>query len=290
MRKFISKNVSVLGYSHKLSQKECQDSSLCWDNEKYNAAIVCDGHGGDKYIRSAIGSRLACTVGQKVISEFMSVLEKDRRLKKKFLVDDKQRESMILQLCRAIIQEWNKSVTKDCESNPIEMDVAYKTLSDEDKQSLLKENSKAYGSTFVAAVLSDLFYMVLKLGDGNVCIVNRSGDVQFAEKKSENLRDGSLQFNLTTSLCSRQADADFRYAYVPIKRKSVRGMILTSDGVINSYTSEEGFLRFMKNIYLSFCDRTMGNAVDELESFLPKLSQKGSGDDLSVAIICKLRK
>jgi len=48
-------NHSCQGESHKASDKECQDYSLTWQNEdkSITIAVVCDGHGGDSYFRSA---------------------------------------------------------------------------------------------------------------------------------------------------------------------------------------------------------------------------------------------
>ena len=40
-------NLSVQGASHIKRNKECQDSSISYSDEKIAIAIVCDGHGGD---------------------------------------------------------------------------------------------------------------------------------------------------------------------------------------------------------------------------------------------------
>lgn len=51
-------HISIRGYSHLLSNKECQDSSISWRGKKYSAVIISDGHGGEKYFRSAKGSEI----------------------------------------------------------------------------------------------------------------------------------------------------------------------------------------------------------------------------------------
>ena len=290
MKKFIAENITVTGYSHKLLQKECQDYSFCWEEDNYDAVIVCDGHGGDKYIRSAAGSRMACEAGHKVISEFMSVLKKDKKFKNKFLKDDKERDKMLAQLCRAVIQEWNERIANDLAVASIENDERYASLSDADKLDIMHNNFKAYGSTFIAAVLTERFYVILKLGDGNVCLVHGGGRTTLAEKYFEWLKDDNLQFNLTTSLCSENADMDFRYAFSKYDPNELHGIILTSDGVINSYTSKDSYLKLIKNVYLSFSKRNKNDAKTELADFLDTLSEKGSGDDVSIAVVCRKRK
>lgn len=290
MAKYIAQNISIRGYSHKLSDIECQDHSISWSGGEYVAAIVCDGHGGAKYIRSSVGSRTACCVGKKLISEFMRGLRSSKELNRKFSSSVDEREKMLSQLTRAIIQEWNKCVLEDSKSTPLSCDSKFELLTDDERQDILNEPTKAYGSTFVAAIMREDFYIILKLGDGNVCLVRGGSNVDFAEKYSPELKDDSLQFNLTTSLCSAHADVDFRYAFRTFDPRELHGIVLTSDGVINSYTNEESFLSLIRNIYLSFSSREEDNAETELRDFLATLSQRGSGDDLSVAILCRKRK
>ena len=288
MRKYSVDNVTIRGYAHILAGKECQDSSVSWRGKHYFAAIVCDGHGGDKYIRSAAGSQFACDTGKKIISVFMECLAKDKAFRTKFFSSEKSRDTMLEQLANAIIQEWNEIVETDCRDLPITSDPRFELLSDEQKQSVLKENSKAYGTTFLAAVLCKEFYFILKLGDGNVCVI-RDGRAEFAETRSASLRDDSLQFNLTTSLCSGMADREFRYAFENTLHGDVRGIILTTDGVINSFASEEAYFRLIENIFSAYTGKDAGGAKDELAAFLNEMSEKGSGDDLSVAVICRIK-
>ena len=210
----------------------------------------------------------------------------DKDFRSKFFSSEKSRNEMFEQLTKAIIQEWNWAVESDCGGWPISDDSRFTSLTDAEKQDILHENSKAYGSTFIAAVLCDGFYFILKLGDGNACVW-REETIEFAEDRSKALRDEQLQFNLTTSLCSSVADREFRYAFVKYPKNSVRGIVLTTDGVINSYTSEEGYLHLMGNVFSSYMETDIKTAHDELECFLHTLSEKGSGDDLSVAVICR---
>ena len=289
MRKHLVDNITIRGYAHILADKECQDYSVSWQDKRYSAAIVCDGHGGDKYIRSAAGSRFACETGKRKISVFMECLVKNKSFGMKFFSSERSRNLMLEQLANAIIQEWNKAVESDCRDFPIAEDPRFGLLSDAQKQDILNENSKAYGTTFLAAVFCEDFYFILKLGDGNVCVI-RDGSVEFAETRSAGLRDDRLQFNLTTSLCSGMADREFKYAFENFSSDDdVRGIILTTDGVINSFTSEDAYFRLIGNIFSAYAGTDAAGAKDELTAFLNEMSEKGSGDDLSVAVICRLK-
>ena len=103
---------------------------------------------------------------------------------------------------------------------------------------------------------------------------------------SDELKDDQLQFNLTTSLCSSDADKEFKHCFVNTdKDYPIDGLILTTDGIINSYTSEQAYLDFMGNTFSGYKEEPLESAHAELAEFLPRLSEKGSGDDLSVGII-----
>ena len=269
----IAEKLSVKGYSHKLNGKPCQDSSSAWSEERYSAIIVCDGHGGDKYIYSADGSKLACEYGQSMIRQFMSdIYSVDGCILNRFNADD-----MLTHLEQSIITQWRKQVEK---KNPLEGS-RFTRLSPKDQESLLKNPVKAFGTTFIAAVLADEFCFVLQLGDGNALFYHADGKV---EDPAE-LADDTLQFNLTTSMCNSDAAQSFRHCFRSNEDGDICGVTLTSDGVANCYRSIEQYASFMKNVYLAFGEDGPKAAAAELKDVLRTLSEKGSGDDLSVAIV-----
>lgn len=285
MKNRIVDNISIRGYSHLLSNKECQDSSISWCGKKYSVVIISDGHGGEKYFRSATGSEIACEVGKDVISTFMKKIRSESGLYNDLVGNATKREKMLLQLERSIIQRWNDEIEADLSAAPFEDDERFFALNDTDKESVTKTPAKAYGATFIAAVVAEKYFFVLKLGDGNVCILKDNAPQMFFGLSDE-LKDNQLQFNLTTSLCSSDADKEFKHCFVNTdKDYPVDGWILTTDGIINSYTSEQAYLDFMANIFSGYKEETLESAHAELAEFLPRLSEKGSGDDLTVGII-----
>ena len=115
-------NISIRGYSHLLSNKECQDSSISWRGKKYSAVIISDGHGGEKYFRSAKGSGIACGIGKDVISMFMEKIRSESGLYNDLVSNATKREKMLLQLERSIIQRWNDEIEADLSAAPFEGD------------------------------------------------------------------------------------------------------------------------------------------------------------------------
>lgn len=278
-------HISIRGYSHLLLNKECQDSSISWRGKKYSAVIISDGHGGEKYFRSAKGSGIACEIGKDVISMFMEKIRSESGLYNDLVDNATKREKMLSWLERSIIQRWNDEIEADLSFAPFEGDERFSALSDTDKESVTKTPVKAYGATFIAAVVAEKYFFILKLGDGNVCVLKDNASQMFFGLSDE-LKDGQLQFNLTTSLCSSDADKEFKHCFVNTDKDCpIDGLILTTDGIINSYTSEQAYLDFIGNIFSGYKEETLESAHAELKEFLPRLSEKGSGDDLTVGII-----
>ncbi len=69
MRSF---NFSCQGESHVACGKVCQDYSYSHVYENGNAiSIVCDGHGGKRYVRSDVGAKIVNRVGVVKVNGFI---------------------------------------------------------------------------------------------------------------------------------------------------------------------------------------------------------------------------
>ena len=58
-----------IGYSHIKENKCCQDYSACYHDEERTIITACDGHGGDIYVRSHLGSKFASNAVVSVLKE-----------------------------------------------------------------------------------------------------------------------------------------------------------------------------------------------------------------------------
>lgn len=274
MAKFKTDCISIKGYSHEIIKKECQDSSKSWHTDYYAGVIVCDGHGGSKYFRSGKGSKFACEIGKEAIIKFISSIK---------CLDLYNYNVQLKHLERYIINEWKSKVSNDIMLYPFENDPDYILLSTSDKLSLEHNPLRAYGTTFICAVITNKYYFSTKIGDGNVSVIYKDGTVVDPFKNEEN----DYNFNLTDSLCLDSADVRFERKFERID-ENVRGIILTTDGVINCYDNRDSFNSLIMNVYESY--KEVENANDmkktkgELESVLHLLSELGSGDDLSFSI------
>ena len=133
-------------------------------------------------------------------------------------------------------------------------------------------NEVMYGATLIVGCLTEKGCFGLQIGDGNFCVLDNG------EMTSPVPEDAKLVGNLTTSLCDSDAISSFRFFY---REGDFSGIVLSSDGLINSFLNESDFYSFGKRV-LSAVENGSTNALAE---HLKTRSRCGSRDDISVAAI-----
>lgn len=88
--------------------------------------------------------------------------------------------------------------------------------------------------------------------------------------------------NITTSLCDENAAKEFRYCF---SRTLPAAVFIGSDGIDDCFAGDEKLYDFYRLALKSFAQTDEATAVSQLKDYLPTLSEKGSGDDMSVGII-----
>ena len=261
------------GFSHINDGKPCQDSCESFADNYIGLAIVADGHGGDKYIRSAQGSHEA-VFRSKIFAYKMIKGNLESFIKKK---DTKAIEKNLALLKSHIIREWREVVANHYALNPLTADEL--SLCEKAKiQFPVKETEipTLYGTTLLVCGYIEKyhFWFALQIGDGKTVIIKEDGSV-FSPPELENEKQG---FGVTSSLCSKDAGTDFRYAY---GFEKIAGILAMTDGMTDSFDLEKlpDFLLSIKDNALQDAEKTK----TELTAYLPKLSEQGSGDDISIA-------
>ena len=270
----VTLNACCQGSSHIKDGKPCQDFSLSVSNKKrtYAYAITADGHGGDKYIRSAKGSELAVKCAVKSTNDIFKELFPSMKEKKDVLM-----EKNLQLLCAKILLRWHKAVEKHFTDNPLSGEEIAFCKKTGIILPIAEDNIPVlYGSTLLMAVYFEQFdfWFAVQIGDGKVFIVKDDNTV-FSSPKLENEK---LGFGVTTSLCSKDACEEFHYDF---GFEKINGIVVMSDGMTDSFDLEKlpSFLLDIKQNAIEDVDKTK----KELEEFLPKLSDQGSGDDISIA-------
>ena len=261
-------HMSERGESHLHDGRVCQDSSASFSDECGTVAVVSDGHGGCDYVRSQIGSAMACEAAVKNIRRLFENISPEA-----FLAEP---DMMLIQLEAAIINDWNESVRSHYEANPFteeELDCVSEKAGASYRSGHRIE--RAYGATLIAAAVTRDYWFGIQIGDGKCAAFDEAGictqPIPWDEK---------CFLNKTTSICGSDALRDFRHFY---SEKIPTAVFMGSDGIDDSFKNEEDMYDFYKTILYAFSISDYTQAVDELKAYLPRLSKEGSADDVSIS-------
>ena len=255
-----------VGYSHVTANKRCQDFSASYNDEERTIVTACDGHGGNAYIRSHLGSKFASNAVIDVLRE----IEKTAFHKAK-------KEAVIENIRLNILCRWNALVEGHLAKNSIRMSEVSE-LTEAEILSLRKNPIKAYGTTLNSAMILGTKLICVSIGDGG-CFLVKSGVVipAFTEDEDEPVA------NITYSLC--QDDAFSHLSVAVHELTAYDGAVVCTDGMINPYQNLSNFSSGLiapaiMNLYLG--------KFEQLSAFVSQVGTKlGTGDDVSLGILVK---
>lgn len=274
-----------------LKKKKRIDTTILHEplESDYCAAIisVADGHGSPAYFRSQKGSDRAVANAGWAMKQFSeNVLE--NLLKEKDYVSDDYIKSFM----RTFSKIWKKQIISDLSSHKITKEEIYilknedihaakkylTALAENDYESLLP----IYGTTVCSAmVIPKVGFFAMQLGDGNISV--KFKDEPFLTVIAE---DKNCFLNQTTSLCDRDSQSEIRFF---ASQRIPECVFCCTDGFENSFKDETQLMGVYEKVYELFKSypgdimNKKNLALEELNDWLPKLSKKGSGDDISLA-------
>jgi serine/threonine protein phosphatase PrpC len=306
----------AIGSSHSASGRPCQDNGTHYQNEKEDdvyIAIVCDGHGGDSYVRSDKGSQFAAEIAKEKILEFVKSPQTYLLLKgvkgaiTAVTLQDPRKDNQgqvrdISQLSEDELDLLKQSRSYAVESQKYpEIEQRFRTLFDNIHKTWLdriridaqeheftkiekdklraRSTEKAYGTTLMAAVRTKDYWFAFHLGDGKLYVCDEL--MQWREPVPW---DCNCFLNFTTSLCDSSPVNEFRYAFDGTGNFPV-AFALGSDGIDDTFIKQELIHKFYSQLLKVFYERDTEEAVNLLTASLLKLSVRGSHDDMSVAAI-----
>lgn len=275
----ITLNARCRGFEHLKTDKPVQDSAFSGTSKNFGYAFVADGHGGEKYIRSDVGSSYACYSAANIIAN----LKKDFLAELKRLSNEPNKRKRLVEenlklVCSKLCLDWQTKVKQHFISNPLTEDEM--KLCENAKLLLPIEEDDVpvlYGTTLLVTFYFEQpnFWFALQIGDGKCVAIDNDNNSFYPIAEDE-----EQGFGITKSLCSKNASEDFRYAY---GFEPIKSLFVMSDGMTDSFDIEKlpAFLLNIQNNAIEDLEKTQ----TELESFLPTLSEQGSGDDISIAAI-----
>lgn len=262
-------NETEIGHNHVKADKICEDWSGSHQNELINLCIVADGHGSDNYPRTDRGSRFAVQATMNCVVEFIEEVDSSD------LNGTKQNE-ILSQLAKSILRTWYGLVESDFEENPI-LESELANVSEKYKKAYLSREriEKAYGTTLIAYAITKDFSFGIQIGDGKCVVIDEKGD--FSTPIPD---DPDCQLNVTTSICDSDAIDEFRFCFT---EKPLVAVFCGSDGIEDSYSSIDQLYALYRSIASIFAEHGAETGVNEVREYLPVLTKKGSGDDVSIA-------
>lgn len=265
------------GYNHIRINKVCEDASDFYDDEKMHICVVADGHGSDNYPRTEFGSKFAIDAAIKNVIEFVNTAAISQVIN-----DAENNFERMNQLAKSILCSWYESVEEDYNKKPF-TEKELEKVSDKYKNRYLSENieerkvEKAYGCTLIIYVITDDYSFGMQIGDGKCVLIDENG--KFLEPIPW---DDDCQLNVTTSICDDDAIDKFRFY---ISDKMPTAVFIGSDGIDDSYANEEELYALYRSILKIFIEHGDEVGKSEIREYLPVLTKRGSGDDVSMGLI-----
>ena len=191
-----------------------------------------------------------------------------------------ERKTLLRALFEKILARWQECIQADLFDDPISESQMEGVSQSARQQYLAGEGiERAYGTTMIAALVTEHYWVGLQQGDGRCIAVRTDGTCEQPIPW-----DARCEANITTSICDENAADEFRHCF---SENPPAAIFLCSDGVDNAYPDMDGtygFCQALASIYLSDGRPGLERAVAE---YLPGLSRRGTGDDVTVAgLLC----
>ncbi|MCL1995848.1 MAG: protein phosphatase 2C domain-containing protein [Defluviitaleaceae bacterium] len=252
---------SVIGASHVKRGMENQDSIYFGGPPVFVA--VADGHGGKKYVRSHIGSRLAVTAISNTLAQCLPLHSQMKDI-----------DTNIRHIKSRFLLHWQNSVDENLSERPLS----------QEEQEVFKQTEnlrQAFGTTFLCAVAYDDLILLLQHGDGDIIGLYEDQAIDLMDEDIRNFAGNTLSLGSLT-------DAG-EIGHKVLTKKEIPSLItLSTDGIKNSYndTVPQEIEQFYK------IPRAIKEALDQgleitadLQDMLTKITANGSGDDVTLGVL-----
>jgi len=284
MNNYQSFAVTACGSSHIKHDKECQDHSRfhppCNLESKVITAAVADGHGDGNCFRSKKGAEFASFCGIKGVHDFIEDYEA------KFGKENKEwdKDKAVKDLIKHIVAQWQIKVEKHHTKSPFdENELAVANEKYRKKYENGEFLNRAYGTTLIAAAISEHCWLGIHIGDGRFTVLYENGEFDQPVPW-----DDKCFLNATTSICDDDAAERARYCFFPItpEKPPPVAVFLCSDGVDDNYPVEENekhLYKLYRTIALAFAEEGFESTCKQLKDLANKFATEGKGDDTSIA-------
>jgi serine/threonine protein phosphatase PrpC len=239
---------------------------------------VSDGHGSAKCFRSHIGSRLATEAAVRVLQDLLAGQPDPSNL-------SAIKRTAEERLPRELVRWWREAVEAHLKQTPISEEelATLEAKRDAKARQAVEDNPiLAYGATILSTLVTDASILYLQLGDGDILVTLDNNEVIRPLPQ-----DARLFANETTSLCMKEAWREVRFRFQALYGPLPALILLATDGYANSFVNETAFLKVGADILDILRTDGLPAVEDNLPLWLKEASQAGSGDDITLGIICR---
>ncbi|MGG3007313.1 PP2C family serine/threonine-protein phosphatase [Geobacillus stearothermophilus] len=252
--------VSVQGASHVKNQQPCQDAFACLEDSETGGPLIiaiADGHGDKRHDMSHYGAKLATHIAVHVLKDLYEQLKQSRTYLFRSFRDDFLKE---------VVKQWKKEV------------LAHASAHDIDGTDPSKVYTR-YGTTLLVALVCEEEALVGQIGDGDILVIDgKNRPIPSLDKGDD------LVGNATYSLCSPEANRFWNAARIP-RPLGNKFLMMSTDGLSNCFEDDDNFYKFASSL-AEYVDRhTFSSASDAFPSLLFTYSSRGSGDDITLALL-----
>jgi len=313
MEKFHSFSITHKGSKHE-DDVPCQDASANHPDNPDTAAIaiVADGHGSSRCFRSDIGSKKAVDIAKNCVAAFVKdtpnlPVEMTTQIIDRREVEMSEGKIALGNLVKTIIDKWFAAVMKDEEEHPLKDDRRLEGIVQKYKDRYINDvdyRCHAYGTTLMAAVMSETYWFGFHVGDGKCVVLYEDGSWGLPIPWDDN-----CTFNITTSICDDDSLSGFRYwfgfnnangayteygygvngqgkDYVREIKSRPLAIFIGSDGVEDSYPrvdNDKYVINFYRNRIVSLAQSGFNTFNEEISGLAKRFADRESTDDVSIA-------
>jgi serine/threonine protein phosphatase PrpC len=277
------------GRTHQKEDVPCQDYSAQYGSGGLLIAAVADGHGEANSFRSDRGSKFAVDCAMDAIREFGEKSPEPPR-SSDVLDDVEILEDMVGGLVRRVVFLWQDRVERDYKEDPFTADELSRCDARHRARLEREEPFKAYGSTLIAAAVTEKYWFGFHIGDGRFTVLKADGT--FAQPVPW---DERCYLHLTTSICDYDANDRPRVHCEIISEKSPPpiALFLCSDGIDDNYPVEDNE-KHLYELYAQIADAFAADGFEstseQIEALCDSFAKNGKGDDTSLAIIIDMER
>ena len=283
---------SVQGASHKRAGVPNQDAIFAEPRIDVAPAMavaspplilaVSDGHGSPRSFRSATGAHAAVQIAVERTREFIDHFQAEN------LSREAIRDATRNRLPAEIVRSWKREVQEHFNNNPFDQEEIGKTEATVRIQANnLNEDQGvylAYGATLIVVAITESYILYLQIGDGDILAVGDDGEsVELPIPP-----DTSMVGNETASLCLPGAQNLFRSNFWNVEDRRPSLITVSTDGYSNSFADAASFQKIGPDFLRLIRTHGVEHVCQEVQSWLDKASERGSGDDITLGLMVRL--